>query len=94
MDTLEEFPNPNNFNQSNIDGDMKNLNDRDGFVKKVDANTTSYLLTGLKHYTYYQISVRACRSNENGDQDEKVKNCSNEVIIHQRTRKIGIGFHS
>lgn len=48
----------------------------------VNASTTTYVLNDLKHYSSYTISLKACREGS-GD------NCSNEVIVYQRTAKIG-----
>lgn len=50
--------------------------------QEVNASTLSFALKELRHYSAYTISVKACRA---GDGD----NCSNEVIVHQRTQKIG-----
>lgn len=48
----------------------------------VNASVTTYVVRELKHYSSYTISLKACREG-NGD------NCSNEVIVYQRTAKIG-----
>lgn len=51
------------------------------FYKEVNASVFTFTLTKLKHYTYYSISVKACREGE-GD------NCGNDKIAYQRTGKI------
>lgn len=48
----------------------------------VNASITTYVVRELKHYSSYTISLKACREGK-GD------NCSNEVIVYQRTAKIG-----
>lgn len=48
----------------------------------VNASTTTYVLNDLKHYSSYTLSLKACREGEG-------ENCSNEVIVYQRTAKIG-----
>lgn len=49
--------------------------------KEVNASVFSFTLSKLKHYTYYSISVKACREGE-GD------SCGNDKIAYQRTGKI------
>lgn len=49
--------------------------------EEVNASITSLTLKELKHFSYYSVSVKACRDGP-GD------NCSNEVIAHERTAKI------
>lgn len=49
--------------------------------EKVNASVLTFSLKQLKHFTYYSISVKACRAGE-GD------NCGNEMIAYQRTGKI------
>lgn len=49
--------------------------------KEVNASVFSFTLSKLKHYTYYSISVKACRAGE-GD------SCGNDKIAYQRTGKI------
>lgn len=51
------------------------------FYKEVNASVFAFTLTKLKHYTYYSISVKACREGE-GD------SCGNDKIAYQRTGKI------
>lgn len=53
------------------------------FYKEVPINQTKYVLNELKHYSQYTITVKACRSGQQGT------NCSNESIIGHRTAKIG-----
>lgn len=88
-----EFPLNTNLNQSSGDTDeKKNIKNKSGaymyFYRKVYANTTTFLIPELKHFTSYQISVRACREKVDEDETDKVPYCSKEVIIHQMTKKI------
>lgn len=71
MSNIDVFPNINN----NAAGGTKNMQGKDDTELKMDpsgryyryfyvvvnASVNSYLLTKLKHYTYYGISVKACR---------------------------------
>lgn len=49
--------------------------------KEVNSSVFTFTLSKLKHYTYYSISVKACREGV-GD------SCGNEKIAYQRTGKI------
>lgn len=62
------------------------------FYKEVNVSTLSYVIRDLRHFSLYQISVLACRESAPTDFTEKIDNCSTEVIVHQRTRKIGVYF--
>lgn len=56
--------------------------------KEVNASVLSVVMKQLRHFSSYTISVKACREGTG-------RNCSNEVIAHQRTGKIGkIKFNS
>lgn len=50
--------------------------------QEVNASVLSVTMKELRHFSSYTISVKACREGTG-------KNCSNEVIAHQRTGKIG-----
>lgn len=54
--------------------------------KEVNASVLSVVMTQLRHFSSYTISVKACREGPG-------RNCSNEVIAHQRTGKIGKKMH-
>lgn len=54
------------------------------FFKNLSASTTSFLLKGLKHYTTYSVSVKACRNQSEGEGEF----CSNEVKVYQSTLPI------
>lgn len=49
--------------------------------KEVNSSVFTFTLSKLKHYTYYSISVKACRE---GDGDS----CGTDKIAYQRTGKI------
>lgn len=73
------------FNQKSID-DTKLRMDPTGtyyeyYYQEVNASVFTLTVEKLKHYTFYSVSVKACRE---GDGD----NCGNEVIAYQRTGKI------
>lgn len=88
-DVEEEFPTTSrsdpstdvipDITESSKDGDIYTY-----FYKEIPINQTKYVLTELKHYSRYTITVKACRSGTQGT------NCSNESIISVRTAKIGI----
>lgn len=50
--------------------------------EELSVNKTVFVLKELKHFSSYSISVRACREGKND-------NCSNDIIIQQRTARIG-----
>lgn len=49
--------------------------------KEVNASVLSFTLKQLRHFTYYTVSVKACRE---GDGDR----CGTEIIAYYRTEKI------
>lgn len=57
------------------------------FFQEVNASVLSVTMKNLRHFSSYTISVKACREGTG-------KNCSNEVIAHQRTGKIGKNNYS
>lgn len=61
------------------------------FYQEVNVSTLSFVIKDLRHYSMYTISVQACRESVPDDltYSEKIENCSTEVIVHQRTKKIG-----
>lgn len=60
----------------------KKLDYYEYIFQEVNASVLSVVMKELHHFSSYTISVKACREGPG-------KNCSNEVIAHQRTGKIG-----
>lgn len=62
--------------------DLRNMSDfyEDG----ISANDTHFVITGLKHYTTYAISIRACRKPENDENDTAVL-CSIDYSLYAQT---------
>lgn len=56
------------------------------FSTEVNATTTEYRFTNLRHFSLYTISVRACREMEEGDTDIYAT-CSNWVYWDKKTLK-------
>lgn len=61
---------------------MKDKKYYEYIFKEVNASVLSVVMKQLRHFSLYTVSVKACREGTG-------KNCSNEVIAHQRTGKIG-----
>lgn len=55
-------------------------------VDVVNASITEIVLTKLKHFSLYTVSVQACRAPE---KDEDNKNCSVGTNTFVRTQKLG-----
>ncbi|KAG5669147.1 hypothetical protein PVAND_017042 [Polypedilum vanderplanki] len=64
-----EFPSDLQFdplNQSTIDREYLK-NQSDFYNDEIGPEQTSFIITGLKHYTTYNIQIRACRKREEGE---------------------------
>lgn len=60
----------------------KNNTEKLDIYEIYNASVTKVTLGGLKYYSSYTLTVKACREGH-GD------NCSTEVMVHQRTAPIG-----
>lgn len=53
-------------------------NTSDFFDNEIGPDMTMYIISGLKHYTRYAISIRACREKEDDETDQAIV-CGHEV---------------
>lgn len=91
-DMGEKFPEStvNKSNVEHIDTESKKIGNYYEYVYKVinaTGKNDSVLLTGLKHYSLYWITVKACRE---GINDVERPNCSDVQQLEQRTSRSGI----
>ncbi|KAG5668610.1 hypothetical protein PVAND_016546 [Polypedilum vanderplanki] len=83
-----EFPsNPPNDGSSSNTFDREYLkNQSDFYVEDIGPENTSYVFTGLNHYTFYNIRIRACRKREKGEAAD-AEICGPETKVSETTFK-------
>lgn len=57
-------------------------------VDSVNASTTEYVFTKLKHFSWYMLGVEACRDKD--AENDTSPDCSIEVKTYIRTLKLGM----
>lgn len=86
----EEFPTQGDPELEPAKDDTESKKNGDYFeyvYTAVNVSITKLVLRELKHYSSYTISVKACREGPK-------ENCSNEVMVQQRTARIGKLLHA
>lgn len=57
---------------------------------QINASTHSFTLNKLRHFSMYKISVQVCRYYSNDSEYDDRTVCSDAVVLHQRTGKLGL----
>jgi hypothetical protein len=80
-----EFPDKPelDFPQQSSDRDALR-NSSDFYDDTITADKTRYIITGLRHYTTYAITIRACRTQE-PDEDPTAIFCSVDNSVYEQT---------
>ncbi|XP_062122366.1 LOW QUALITY PROTEIN: insulin-like receptor [Drosophila sulfurigaster albostrigata] len=88
------IPNQNGNNTSNSSSDAITWDPFHTYITshwtQVDPNTTEFLFNNLQHFSYYIVSVMACREpdHENPIIDSLYDPCSEEVTLDKRVLKL------
>lgn len=59
----------------------------DFVLESVNVSTTDFVFAKLKHFSWYLVSVQACREKESTN--DSLPDCSQEVKTYVRTLKLG-----
>lgn len=73
------------FNETRMDSEAEYF---EVVVDSVNASTTEYVFTKLKHFSWYMLGVEACR--EKDSKNDTSPDCSIEVKTYVRTLKLGM----